>query len=50
MVDGLLWPSNGLIPKAPDGFYAESWPFELIFDDGPDGAVHSMRVAEGRVT
>jgi hypothetical protein len=44
VLDGLLWPSDPLLPLPSGGFEIESWPFELDFEEDGTGAVCAMRV------
>ena len=43
VLDGLVWPRNRLLPIAPGGFQAESWPLSFTFVDA-GGEVRSMRI------
>ena len=45
VVERLLWLGNRLLPRAPDIFGAESWPFRLTFEAAPSGAVVRFRLA-----
>ena len=44
VVDGLLWWGNRLLPRAVDGFDAESWPLRLTFEADTTGLVSRFRV------
>jgi hypothetical protein len=43
-LDGLLWPSNRLLPLGPDVAEAESWPLHLTFLEAADGLVSAVRI------
>lgn len=44
-----LWPENRLLPRDRNAFYAESWPYLVMFEEDPSGRVAAMRVDdEGR--
>ncbi|PYN33064.1 MAG: hypothetical protein DMD98_13190 [Candidatus Rokuibacteriota bacterium] len=37
VINGLLWPDNGLLWKGGNVFDAESWPFEVVFESAAEG-------------
>jgi len=43
VLDGLLWPSNRLLPVAPTIFEAESWPLVLRFVE-VDSDIRAVRI------
>jgi hypothetical protein len=44
VLEGLRWPRNPLLPRGPGIFDAQSWPFELRFEDDGDGVVRRLRI------
>jgi thymidylate kinase len=44
VVDRLLWRQNRLLPRAPEVFDAEGWPFALTFETDPSGSAHRFRL------
>lgn len=39
---GQLWESNALLPVSEHVFDVEGWPFQLRFEEGPDGNVRAL--------
>lgn len=44
VMDGLLWPGNRLLPRAPRAFDAEAWPFRLTFETEARGDLVRFRL------
>ena len=44
VMDGLLWGGLRLLPRAPNVFDAESWPFRLTFESDAGGAAARFRL------
>jgi hypothetical protein len=44
VLDGLFWPGNRLLPRGPDAFDAEGWPFHLTFEGDAGGVVAALRI------
>lgn len=44
VINGVLWPDNGLLWKGNNLFEAESWPFEVVFESAAEGGVGQLSI------